>query len=89
MRGVKRTVAWVGQKASDGPLYREEYHLTPHNGYLQSKIMVLNGVPIEITKDGNIPKLNPVLVKEISSVSVSPHSIKFVVFPNFDAPGCA
>uniref|UniRef100_A0A6P3ZR13 heparanase-like protein 1 isoform X1 n=1 Tax=Ziziphus jujuba TaxID=326968 RepID=A0A6P3ZR13_ZIZJJ len=89
MHGVKRTIAWVGQKASDGPLYREEYHLTPHNGYLRSKIMVLNGVPLEITEDGNIPKLNPVLVKENSLVSVSPHSIKFVVFPNFDAPGCA
>ncbi|KAF3437572.1 hypothetical protein FNV43_RR20328 [Rhamnella rubrinervis] len=89
MRGVKRTISWVGTKASDAPLYREEYHLTPHNGYLRSRIMVLNGTPLEISKDGNIPKLDPVLVKENSPVSISPYSIKFVVFPNFDASACA
>lgn len=89
MRGFKRTISWVGQKASDGPLYREEYHLTPHNGNLRSRVMLLNGTPLVITKDGDIPKLDPLLVKESSFVSISPYSIKFVVFPNFDAPACA
>ncbi|XP_062027750.1 heparanase-like protein 1 [Rosa rugosa] len=86
--GLKRTLSWVGLKASDGPLHRKEYHLTPKGGNLRSKIMVLNGVPLEITKDGNIPELEPVLVPTNSPLSITPLSIKFVVLPHFEAPAC-
>ncbi|PRQ16281.1 putative glycosidase [Rosa chinensis] len=77
--GLKRTVSWVGLKASDGPLHGKEYHLTPKDGNLRNKIMVLNGVPLEITKDGNIPELEPVLVPTNSPLSITSLSIKFVV----------
>lgn len=89
IRGVKRAVSWVGQKTSDGPIYREEYHLTPANGRLRSKTMLLNGTPLELTKDGDIPKLEPAFSNENSAVSITPRTIKFVVLPNFDAPACS
>ncbi|CAL5372313.1 unnamed protein product [Camellia sinensis] len=85
---LKRAVSWVGSKASDGTSFREEYHLTPENGDLQSKTMLLNGNPLQLTDDGDIPSLNPVLVAVNSPMSVPPLSIKFVVFPNFDASCC-
>ena len=89
VRSVKRTVAWVGRKSSDGPLYREEYSLTPENGRLRSKTMLLNGTPLKLTNNGDIPTLEPAFVAENSVVSIAPRSIKFVVLPNFDAPACA
>ncbi|KAF5933961.1 hypothetical protein HYC85_030132 [Camellia sinensis] len=87
-QSLKRTVSWVGSKASDGTSFREEYHLTPKGGNLRSKTMVLNGVPLQLTASGDIPSLNPVLVHLNSPMFVAPLSVKFVVFPNFDASGC-
>ncbi|VVA34923.1 PREDICTED: heparanase [Prunus dulcis] len=84
-RSLKKTVSWVGRKALDKPVYREEYHLTPKNRNLRSKTMVLNGAPLEITKDGNIPELEPAHVLANSPLTISPLSIKFVVLPYFDA----
>ncbi|XP_017973713.1 PREDICTED: heparanase-like protein 1 isoform X2 [Theobroma cacao] len=84
---LKKTFSWVGVKASDEPLLREEYHLTPKNGYLQSRTMVLNGVPL-LTDAGNIPRLDPIRVNVMSPISLAPLSIAFIVFPNFDAPAC-
>ncbi|XP_062116611.1 heparanase-like protein 1 [Humulus lupulus] len=89
IRGIKRSVSWVGRKTSDEPLYREEYLLTPANGQLRSKTMLLNGTPLGITKDGNIPNLEPTLADVNSPLSIISRSIKFVVLPNFDAPACA
>lgn len=88
MQGIKRTVSWVGNKASDLSISREEYHLTPKDGYLQSQTMILNGVPLELTEDGSIPQLNPVLVDVNSPILIAPLSIAFIVFPNFEAPTC-
>ncbi|KAJ4713128.1 Heparanase-like protein [Melia azedarach] len=85
----KKAVAWVGGKASDEHLTREEYHLTPKDGHLQSQTMVLNGNPVELTEDKSIPRLDPVHVNVNSPISIAPLSIAFVVFPNFDAPACA
>lgn len=85
---LKKTVAWIGGKTSDEDLYREEYHLTPKDGEIQNKIMLLNGVPLVLTDDGNIPSLAPVHVNINSPLSVDPLSIKFIVLPNFNAPGC-
>lgn len=88
MRSLKKTVSWVGSKSSEEPLFREEYHLTPKNGYLQSQTMLLNGIPLELTKYGGIPRLNPVHVRVNSPIYIAPLSITFIVFPNFDAPAC-
>ncbi|GAV81568.1 Glyco_hydro_79n domain-containing protein [Cephalotus follicularis] len=88
IHGIKKTVSWVGSKEPDGRVFREEYHLTPKDGYLQSKIMVLNGIPIKLTDHGDIPSLDPVLVDVNSPLTLSPLSIAFIVFPNFDAPAC-
>lgn len=89
MRGLKRSVSWVGSRASDEPMYREEYHLTAKDGNLRSRTMVLNGIPLELTEDENIPNLEPVRLDVNSPLYINPLSISFIVFPNFDAPACA
>ncbi|KAK9116604.1 hypothetical protein Sjap_015551 [Stephania japonica] len=86
--GLKKTVSWVGRVASVETTFREEYHLSP-NGNLRSQMMLLNGTPLELTEDGNIPTLEPALVRMNSPVFVAPLSIAFVAFPNLDAPACA
>ncbi|KAL6995121.1 heparanase [Sarracenia purpurea var. burkii] len=88
--GLKRTMSWVGTKASsDGTIsFREEYNLTPKNGDLRSKVMVLNGKPLQLTETGDIPNLNPDHVDATSPLFVAPLSIKFIVFPTFEASGC-
>ncbi|WCJ35879.1 glucuronidase 2 [Euphorbia peplus] len=88
VRGLKRSVSWIGKQTSDGELTREEYHLTPKNGYLQSQTVVLNGIPLELTREGDIPRLDPVHNNVKSPIYVSPLSIAFIVFPNFDSPSC-
>ncbi|KAL8091408.1 heparanase-like protein 1 [Apium graveolens] len=85
---LKNTVSWIGGKTSNEDMYREEYHLTPKDGEIQNKIMLLNGVPLVLTDDGDIPSLAPVHVNINSPLSVDPLSIKFVVLPNINAPGC-
>lgn len=87
VKGIKRTMSWVGSKASDG-LRREEYHLTAKDGYHRSKTMLLNGSPLELTEDGGIPALDPAYVSIKSPILIAPMSIAFVVLPNFDAPAC-
>ncbi|XP_008453244.2 heparanase-like protein 1 [Cucumis melo] len=89
LKGMKKTVAWIGNKVSDATVSREEYHLTPKDGYLQSQTMVLNGTPLELTADGDIPNLNPILRDVNTPIYMDPLSIAFVVFPNFDAPACS
>ncbi|TXG51684.1 hypothetical protein EZV62_024208 [Acer yangbiense] len=88
LHSLKRSVAWVGNRASEEALSREEYHLTPKDGDIQSQTMVLNGLPIKLTEDGGIPTLDPVRVDVKSPIYVAPLSIAFIVFPNFDAPAC-
>lgn len=85
---VKKLVSWVGSNASDGRLQREEYHLTPKDGNLHSQTVMLNGKPLEISEVGDIPSLEPVLGSVNSPLYISPLSIAFIVFPNFDAPAC-
>ncbi|CAI9111963.1 OLC1v1012319C1 [Oldenlandia corymbosa var. corymbosa] len=88
VRNLKKTVAWIGSKTGDENLWREEYHLTPKDGDLQSKIMLLNGEPLQLTNAGGIPSLGPVFVDLNSPMYIEPLSIKFIVLPNFNAPGC-
>ncbi|KAK9669202.1 hypothetical protein RND81_13G115300 [Saponaria officinalis] len=86
---LKKTVSSrVGSKASDGQLHREEYHLTAKNGSIRSQTVVLNGKPLGIMENGDIPRLEPNLVSVNSHVYISPLSIAFIVFPNFHAPAC-
>lgn len=89
IRGLKKTVSFVGERSSKAPSFREEYHLTPKDGYLQSQVMLLNGIPLEVTEDGEIPNLKPSLIQMGSFVSVNPHSIAFIVFPDLDIPSCS
>lgn len=86
--GLKKSVSWIGNKASDEELTREEYNLSPKNGNLQSRIMLLNGEPLQLTERGDIPNLVGVLSDIKSPLSIAPSSIKFVVYPNFSSKGC-
>lgn len=88
VHGLKRTVSWVGKKSSDESENREEYHLTAKDGDHLSRTMLLNGRPLELTKDGHIPALNPLSVAVNSPIKVAPMSIAFLVFPNFEAEAC-
>ncbi|KAL8118152.1 hypothetical protein AgCh_015886 [Apium graveolens] len=88
MHHLKKAVSWIGSKASDEEIYREEYHLTPKDGNIKSKIMLLNGTPLVLTSNGDIPRLAAVHVNSSSPLLVDPLSIKFIVLPNFIAPGC-
>ncbi|KAL2322089.1 hypothetical protein Fmac_026468 [Flemingia macrophylla] len=85
---LKSAFSWIGTKGSD-LTFREEYHLTPKDDYLKSQTMLLNGIPLELTNDGEIPTLNPVLKSVHSPIYLDPLSIAFIVFPNFDAQACA
>ncbi|GAB4860824.1 hypothetical protein Ancab_035986 [Ancistrocladus abbreviatus] len=88
IHSLKKTVSWIGSKASVGQLQREEYRLSPENGYLRSQTMVLNGRRLKVSDKGNLPSLDPVLASVDSPIYISPLSIAFIVFPNFDAPAC-
>ncbi|XP_010491400.1 PREDICTED: heparanase-like protein 1 [Camelina sativa] len=86
---LKKPFSWIGSKASDGYLNREEYHLTPENRDLRSKTMILNGKPLKPTATGDIPSLEPVIRGVNSPVNVLPLSMAFIVLPNFDASACS
>ncbi|KAK1305802.1 Heparanase-like protein 1 [Acorus calamus] len=88
IHGLKKSVIWVGTKSSDGMVKREEYHLTPKDGNLHSRTMLLNGSPLELTEDGDIPPMDPLLVPVDSPISVAALSIAFVVLPDFEAHAC-
>lgn len=85
---LKNRFSWIANKASDGSFFREEYHLTAKDGNLQSQTMVLNGIPVKLTDNGDIPNLKPVRNDVRSSIYVRPLSVAFVALPNFDAPAC-
>lgn len=89
VRGIKKSVSWIGKRASDEKLSREEYRLTPENGDLRSTTMLLNGQPLHLTETtGGVPDLVPALVGTNAPLRVAPLSVAFVVYPNFNAPGC-
>ncbi|KAJ3677252.1 hypothetical protein LUZ60_002976 [Juncus effusus] len=80
-------------------LPREEYHLTPQNGYnskkktpqngdLHSQVMLLNGKVLWTDSYGNIPILEPVEALAIQPLIVAPSSIVFVHIPSFYAAAC-
>jgi heparanase 1 len=69
-------------------LSREEYHLTPKDGNLQSQHMLLNGNVLATDANGGIPKLEPVQVEGTQPITVGPYSIVFCHIPSFYAPAC-
>jgi heparanase 1 len=83
MRGRSRT-----EVASDGRSLREEYHLTAQHGNLRSQTSLLNGHPLHV-RNGELPRLDPLLRHENSPIRVAPLSIAFIVLPNFEASACA
>lgn len=85
---LKKTVSWIGKKSGDVNLLREEYHLSPKDGDLQSKNMLLNGNVLELMEGGSIASLSPSLVNVKSPISIGPLSIKFIALRNFNAPAC-
>lgn len=82
--GLKKTVSWIGSKSGDTELQREEYHLSPKDGDLQSKTMLLNGNELALTDEGGISIFSPSLVSVNSPIRIGPLSIKFIVLPNFN-----
>ncbi|CAI0394324.1 unnamed protein product [Linum tenue] len=67
---------------------REEYHLTPQGGNIQSDVVLLNGTPLKLTDCGDIPNLPPKYVPASSPVTVAPSSFVFVRIKDFKAPAC-
>ncbi|CAN0923543.1 Heparanase-like protein 1 [Linum grandiflorum] len=67
---------------------REEYHLTPEGGNIQSDVVLLNGTPLKLTESGDIPKLTPKHVPASSPVTVAPDSFVYVTIKDFQAPAC-
>ncbi|KAK1276809.1 Heparanase-like protein 3 [Acorus gramineus] len=67
---------------------REEYHLTPKNGDLQSQIMLLNGNALVVDSNGEIPTLEPMTYNSSEPITVAPHSIVFAHIPHIYAPAC-
>ncbi|KAF9626521.1 hypothetical protein IFM89_034455 [Coptis chinensis] len=68
---------------------REEYHLTPKDGNLQSNVMLLNGSPLVLTKSLGIPAMNPVHADRSSPIRIAPDSIVFATLRDVLVPACA
>lgn len=85
---IEVKVSQTGKSASDKQSFREEYHLTPKDGQLQTQTSLLNGNPLNVT-DGELPRLDPVLSPPLQPIRLAPLSIAFIVIPNFEAPACA
>lgn len=65
---------------------REEYHLTPKDGNIQSDVLLLNGTPLKLTSSLDIPVMKPKLVDPTLPISVAPQSIVFATLRGFQAP---
>lgn len=74
---------------SDGTEQREEYHLTPKDGNIQSDVVLLNGIPLKLTESSDIPSMNSKLVDASLPITVVPDSIVFATLKGFQAPACA
>ncbi|XWS66231.1 hypothetical protein CRYUN_Cryun05aG0181800 [Craigia yunnanensis] len=72
----------------EGSQKREEYHLTPQDGNIQSDVVLLNGTPLKLSDSLDIPQMNPKLVDASTPIAVAPHSIVYVTIRDFQAPAC-
>ncbi|GER37078.1 glucuronidase 3 [Striga asiatica] len=69
-------------------VYREEYHLSPMDGDLQSRTVLLNGRPLFVSPSGAIPALRPKKVAGSKPITVNPNTIVFVHIPHLIIPAC-
>ncbi|KAK6151686.1 hypothetical protein DH2020_014321 [Rehmannia glutinosa] len=68
---------------------REEYHLTPSDGNIQSQTVLLNRKQLTVDpSSGLIPALEPVRVNSSEPITVAPYSIVFVRMPYVAIPAC-
>ncbi|KAL7593274.1 hypothetical protein Lser_V15G33154 [Lactuca serriola] len=67
---------------------REEYHLTPKDGNLHSKVMMLNGKELRVNSSDEIPSLKPLFMNYSEPIIVAPYSIVFVHLPHFTLYAC-
>ncbi|KAF2295005.1 hypothetical protein GH714_030111 [Hevea brasiliensis] len=68
---------------------REEYHLTPEDGNIQSDVVLLNGTPLKLTSSLEIPEMKPKYVDPSTPITVAPDSFVYVTIKDFKAPACA
>ncbi|KAI5070349.1 hypothetical protein GOP47_0014692 [Adiantum capillus-veneris] len=68
---------------------RMEYHLTPKDGDLTSQIVLLNGEPLQVNKQGELPLLRPKVVADSAPLLVDPLSIAFVSLPYLHVAACS
>ncbi|GER37077.1 glucuronidase 3 [Striga asiatica] len=69
-------------------LYREEYHLSPMDGNIQSRTVLLNHKALIVDSNGTIPALKPLRVASSKHVTVHPHTIVFVHIANVSVHAC-
>lgn len=50
--------------------------------------VVLNDVPLELTKEGNLPPFKPTLLDSRHPIYIPKYSIVFWVFHGVDFPAC-
>ncbi|XAR54810.1 Beta-glucuronidase [Bertholletia excelsa] len=67
---------------------REDYRLTPKDGDLHSRTMLLNGNILAVDSAGQIPPLKPLVVNSTEAITVAPFSIMFSHMPNVILPAC-
>ncbi|RZS01046.1 hypothetical protein BHM03_00030842 [Ensete ventricosum] len=67
---------------------REEFHLTPKDGDIQSTVMLLNGKELGLDGKNSIPALDPEVVNASDPLRVAPRSIAFVKLKDFNADAC-
>ncbi|KAL4318818.1 hypothetical protein GQ457_18G014750 [Hibiscus cannabinus] len=89
-RGVPRlNFARMSTKSKmKGESVREEYHLTPKDGNLQSQSVVLNGKRVALNSSGGIPHMEPVSKSMFQPIIVAPSSIVFSHIPSIRLPAC-
>lgn len=68
---------------------REEYHLTPEKGNLQSQTMLLNGNVLSVDSSGDIPALDPLHVNPSTPIRIAPFSIVFAHLPYIRLSACS
>ncbi|EPS67583.1 hypothetical protein M569_07189, partial [Genlisea aurea] len=86
---LHRAPKWSHVKQQQlGEVPREEYHLTPLDGNIQSRVVLLNGKELIVDSSNQIPVLEPVQVNSSDPIKVDPYSIVFVHFPSMDLPAC-
>ena len=65
---------------------REEWHLTAPSGDMRSRTALLNGKPLAMGGDGQLPALEPRDGPDGTPIAVAPLSIAFVVLPSRRCP---